>query len=135
MRIALRLNVYVYRWRLGWLLGRRFLLLTHLGRRTGGPHHTVLEVVGRDDAGDQTVMSGGGPAGRLVPQHRTSAPGPHHRRRPHHPGHPPDDVRTPGHAGPGRHEQRNRLAGWLLRRTLSSLVGRHYDATSKAVIG
>ena len=30
----LRAPVYLYRWRLGWLLGKRFVLLTHIGRRT-----------------------------------------------------------------------------------------------------
>jgi hypothetical protein len=60
LRMALRLPVYLYRLHLGWLLGQRFLLLTHIRRRSGQRHQTVLEVVGRDAAGDATVMSGWG---------------------------------------------------------------------------
>jgi hypothetical protein len=29
------------------------------------------------------------------------------------------------------YDHRNRVAGWLLRRTISSLVGWHYDATAE----
>ncbi len=48
LRLALRLPIWLYRLRLGWLLGRRFLQLTHTGRRSGRPRRTVLEVVGHD---------------------------------------------------------------------------------------
>lgn len=37
---------HLYRVRLGFLLGSRFVLLEHTGRRTGKSHQTVLEVVG-----------------------------------------------------------------------------------------
>ncbi len=40
-----RAPVYLYRWHVGWLFGKRCLLLTHIGRRTGLRHQTVLEVV------------------------------------------------------------------------------------------
>jgi deazaflavin-dependent oxidoreductase (nitroreductase family) len=39
---------WIYRLKLGWILGGRFLLLTHRGRKTGQPHQTVLEVAGYD---------------------------------------------------------------------------------------
>ena len=45
LRTLFRAPVYLYRWHLGWLLGRRFLLLTHIGRRSGLQRQTVLEVV------------------------------------------------------------------------------------------
>ncbi len=45
LRVLLRLPLWIYRCHLGWLLGHRFLLLTHRGRRTHRLHHTVLEVV------------------------------------------------------------------------------------------
>ena len=45
MRSLLRLPILLYRLNLGWLLGRRFLLLTHTGRRSGKPRATVLEVL------------------------------------------------------------------------------------------
>jgi demethylmenaquinone methyltransferase/2-methoxy-6-polyprenyl-1,4-benzoquinol methylase len=40
-----RAPAWLYRRQLGWLLGERFLLITHLGRRTGRARHTVVEVV------------------------------------------------------------------------------------------
>ena len=42
----------LYRWRLGWLLGDRFLMLVHVGRRSGREHATVLEVVAHEDDPD-----------------------------------------------------------------------------------
>jgi deazaflavin-dependent oxidoreductase (nitroreductase family) len=41
----MRLPVWLYRLGLGRLLGHRFLLLTHHGRRSGRVHQTMLEVV------------------------------------------------------------------------------------------
>ncbi len=43
-----RLPILLYRLRLGWLLGGRFLLLTHVGRKTGLQRRTMLEVVHHD---------------------------------------------------------------------------------------
>jgi deazaflavin-dependent oxidoreductase (nitroreductase family) len=61
MRRVLRVPVFLYRWRLGSLLGHRFLLLTHVGRRSGRTHHTVLEVVRFDgDRCEAVVVSGFG---------------------------------------------------------------------------
>jgi deazaflavin-dependent oxidoreductase (nitroreductase family) len=61
LRFALGLPVWLYRWRLGRLLGHRFLLLVHRGRRTGRTYETVLEVVRWDAAtGESIVMSGFG---------------------------------------------------------------------------
>src|SRR5579864_5175284 len=57
----LRAPVYLYRWRLGPLFGKRFLLLTHTGRRTGIRHQTVLEVMEyREEGSEAVVMSGFG---------------------------------------------------------------------------
>ncbi len=47
-----RLPVCLYRMRLGWLLGRRLMLLTHQGRHSGVPRRVVLEVVGHDEGSD-----------------------------------------------------------------------------------
>jgi deazaflavin-dependent oxidoreductase (nitroreductase family) len=55
-RRLFRAPVYLYRWRLGPLLGRRFLLLIHVGRRTGKRRETVLEVVEYRDAGPEAVV-------------------------------------------------------------------------------
>lgn len=54
-----RAPIALFRLGLGGLLGRRFVLLTHTGRRTGSERQVVLEVVGRDGAG-YLVASGYG---------------------------------------------------------------------------
>ena len=58
LRWLFGLPEYAYRWKCGWLLGRRFLLLIHVGRRSGRPHRTVLEVIEyRKDGPEAVVMS------------------------------------------------------------------------------
>lgn len=47
LRLAFRLPVGLYRARLGFLLGRRFLMIEHRGRKSGRIRRTVLEVVAR----------------------------------------------------------------------------------------
>jgi deazaflavin-dependent oxidoreductase (nitroreductase family) len=60
-RLLFRAPVYLYRWHLGGLLGRRFLLLTHIGRVSGQPRQNVLEVAGHDTrTGSYDVASGFG---------------------------------------------------------------------------
>lgn len=59
-RALFRLPIAFYRLGLGWLLGRRFLLLTHTGRRSGLRRHTVLEVVDSEGSAP-IVVSGFGP--------------------------------------------------------------------------
>jgi deazaflavin-dependent oxidoreductase (nitroreductase family) len=73
LRPALRLPNALYRLGLGRLLGERFLLLTHTGRRTGRHHETTLEVL-RHERGTDTyvVCSGWGPEAdwlRNIAQH------------------------------------------------------------------
>ena len=47
--------------KLGWILGNRFLMLTHIGRKSGQPHQTVIEVVQYDKKADTYyVVSGWG---------------------------------------------------------------------------
>ncbi len=61
LRLLLRAPIVLYRCRLGWMFGRRLLMLTHTGRKSGRKRHTVLEVVRRDDArGIFIVCSGWG---------------------------------------------------------------------------
>ena len=47
-RLAFRLPIWLYRLKLGWLLGGRFLLLNHTGRVSGQQRQVVLEVVKHD---------------------------------------------------------------------------------------
>ncbi len=57
-----RLPLGLYRLRLGWLFGSRFLRLTHIGRKSGRSYQTIIEVIGYDKATDTyTVVSGFGP--------------------------------------------------------------------------
>ncbi len=44
-RLAFRLPIWLYKIHLGWLLGSRFMLLEHTGRKSGLPRKTVIEVV------------------------------------------------------------------------------------------
>jgi deazaflavin-dependent oxidoreductase (nitroreductase family) len=57
LRVALRLPIWLYRVHLGRLLGHRFLLLTHRGRKTGRVRQTVLEVVRYDPATRESVVA------------------------------------------------------------------------------
>ncbi|HEX2570481.1 MAG TPA: nitroreductase family deazaflavin-dependent oxidoreductase [Polyangia bacterium] len=60
-RAFLRAPIWLYRHGLGWILGERFLLLTHIGRKTGRPRQAVLEVVHHDAASDTYfILSGWG---------------------------------------------------------------------------
>ncbi|MFZ0707339.1 MAG: nitroreductase family deazaflavin-dependent oxidoreductase [Candidatus Korobacteraceae bacterium] len=56
LRYVFRAPVYLYRWHLGWLLGRRCLLLSHTGRRSGIRRQTVLEVVDYRKPGPEVVV-------------------------------------------------------------------------------
>ena len=59
LRLGLRLPIWLYRAHLGWLLGQRFLMLTHIGRKSGKPHQTVIEVVDHDQATDTYIVTSG----------------------------------------------------------------------------
>jgi deazaflavin-dependent oxidoreductase (nitroreductase family) len=56
LRLAFRLPIYLYRLNLGQLLGHRFLLLVHRGRRSGLLRETVLEVLHYDPAARESVV-------------------------------------------------------------------------------
>jgi deazaflavin-dependent oxidoreductase (nitroreductase family) len=51
--------IWLYRLGLGWILGERFLLLTHTGRKSGLPRKTVLEVVDHDETEDVYFIASG----------------------------------------------------------------------------
>jgi deazaflavin-dependent oxidoreductase (nitroreductase family) len=66
LRLALRAPIALYDAGLGWLLGDRFLLLVHRGRRTGRPRRAVLEVVRHDVATDTYISAAGWPTADWV---------------------------------------------------------------------
>lgn len=55
LKLMFKMPVYVYRLRLGWLLGLRFLMVSHRGRKTGKIRHTVLEVIRYDAASKESI--------------------------------------------------------------------------------
>lgn len=58
-RLAYRLPTWFYRLGLGGLLGTRFLLLSHTGRKSGQERQTVLEVVRYDKETTTFVVAAG----------------------------------------------------------------------------
>jgi deazaflavin-dependent oxidoreductase (nitroreductase family) len=56
LALGLRLPSYLYRFRLGRLLGHRFLLLTHRGRKSGLTRRTPLEVLHFDPRSRESVV-------------------------------------------------------------------------------
>jgi deazaflavin-dependent oxidoreductase (nitroreductase family) len=61
LRFGLRLPILLYRLKLGWMLGDRFLMLTHTGRKSGLPREVVIEVVKHDKENNiYYVVSGWG---------------------------------------------------------------------------
>lgn len=133
LRHVLRAPAWLYRWHCGWLLGHRFLLLVHTGRRTGRRHSTVLEVVEyRREKPELVVMSGLGRGSNWL---RNLTAG----------GDPEIIVGTTRFAATWRelgeaeaamvmagYEQRNRLATPLVRMVLSRLAGWRYDGSDAA---
>ena len=59
LRWLVRLPIWLYRLRLGFLMGARFILLEHRGRSSGARRFTVLEVV-HSDAQGLCIASGWG---------------------------------------------------------------------------
>lgn len=58
-RLAFRLPIWFYHAHLGWLMGYRFVLLTHTGRKSGLPRQNVLEVVRYDKATGGCIVASG----------------------------------------------------------------------------
>ena len=130
LRALLGLPVQLYHAHLGVLLGRRFLLLVHTGRRTGIKRETVLEVIRYDPVAREAVVAAGWgrrtgwlhnvEAGlarevwigreRFVPAYRVLAP---------------DEAERLF----ADYERRSRLGAPLVRAVISRLVGWRYDGT------
>ncbi len=61
-RVLWRIPILLYRIGLGGLLGKRFLLLNHKGRKTGAPRQAVIEIVKFDSEKQRYYsVSGFGP--------------------------------------------------------------------------
>jgi deazaflavin-dependent oxidoreductase (nitroreductase family) len=59
LRLLLRAPLALYRLRLGWLLGKRFLRLDHMGRKSRIERSTVLEIIRHDPASGVCVIASG----------------------------------------------------------------------------
>lgn len=57
VRAVFRLPIWLYRAHLGWLLGNRFVLLTHIGRTSKLPRYAVLEVLRHDRTTDTSIIA------------------------------------------------------------------------------
>lgn len=57
LRAVMRFPILFYRLKLGWLLGRRFLLLEHRGRKSGLLRKAVIEVVDFDPQTGSCVVA------------------------------------------------------------------------------
>jgi deazaflavin-dependent oxidoreductase (nitroreductase family) len=126
----LKAPVAVYSAHAGWLLGHRFLLLVHRGRRTARVYRTVLEVVSWDPVTREAVVMSG--FGRGSQWYRNVL------------ATDPVEVRigrsrfTPTARPLGaeeaaavlaHYEARNRIAAPLLRMVLSRIANFRYDSS------
>lgn len=59
LRFSLRFPIWLYRLRLGWLLGDRFVMFRHIGRKSGLPRYTVVEVVRHDPPTNTYIIASG----------------------------------------------------------------------------
>lgn len=130
LRRLLKLPTLLFRAGLGWLVGERFLMLTHVGRRSGRRYSTVLEVVGRLPASDEfVVISGFGHSADWLRNVRAGgAREVRVGRRSFRPAIrvlPEDDAVDVL----DDYERRNRLIVPVVRWVLSRLVGWHYGGT------
>jgi deazaflavin-dependent oxidoreductase (nitroreductase family) len=133
LRCLLRAPTHLYRWKCGRLLGHRFLLLIHIGRRTGLRRYTVLEVMEYRKKGPEAVVMSAFGRGADWLRNVEAAPDPEvvigsqrfiaaYRLL-------DEDEAASVVAG---YERRNRLIAPMIRAVLSRLLGWRYDASDKA---
>jgi deazaflavin-dependent oxidoreductase (nitroreductase family) len=58
-RILFRAPIWLYKLNLGWLMGKRALKITHIGRISGKPRHVVLEVVKYEPSSETYYIAAG----------------------------------------------------------------------------
>ncbi len=133
LRALLGLPVHLYHAHLGGLLGHRFLLLVHTGRKSGLPRETVLEVVRYNPATRESVVAAGW-GRRTGWLHNVEAGLAHEVRTGRQRFTPAWRILPPDEAERifADYERRNRLIAPIIRAVLSRLLGWRYDGTSAA---
>lgn len=133
LRALLRLPVHLYQAHLGVLLGQRFLLLVHTGRRTGTRRETVLEMIHYDPIAREAIVAAGW--GRKTQWLHNVEAGlarevwiGRERYTPAYRVLVPDEAERVF----ADYEHRNRLIAPLVRAVLGRLVGWRYDGTPAA---
>ena len=58
-RWAIHAPTWLYRSRLGFLMGKRFLMIEHRGRKSGTLYRTVIEVAGRHQERNEWIVTAG----------------------------------------------------------------------------
>lgn len=132
-RTVLKAPSRLYDARAGWLLGHRFLRLTHRGRASGREYRTVLEVVAHPaETGEYVVVSG---LGKGSDWYRNIQAGPpvrveigRDRFAPVHRVLEPDEAAIVL----ADYERRNRALAPIVRTTLTRLLGWRYDGSEQA---
>lgn len=133
LRWLFRAPRVIYAAHAGPLLGHRFLLLRHRGRRTGNPHATVLEVLSWDQASHEAiVISGFGRRAQWLRNVLAAGTAEVEIARERWPATVRPLGLAEGAAVLADYEGRNRFAQRLLRRLLSRLAGVRYDGTEEA---
>jgi deazaflavin-dependent oxidoreductase (nitroreductase family) len=129
----LRAPTRLYDWHAGWILGRRFLRLTHIGRRSERHYQTILEVIGENRTTREVIVIAG--LGRSANWYRNLKAhdavevaisnerfAPAHREL----------SESEATSVLAEYERRNRLITPIIRRVLSRLIGWRYDGTDTA---
>lgn len=133
LQVLFRAPRQLYEHRLGWLLGHRFLCLTHVGRRSGRRYRTVLEVLRYEPERRRiVVMSGFGERADWLLNLDAAGGGEVEtariRFRADHRRLPTEEAERVLAA----YERRNRWMAPVLRMVLSRLLGRPYDGSVEA---
>lgn len=128
---VLRAPVVLYDWDLGWVLGRRFLRLTHRGRRSGRLFQMMLEVIGEQPEEHELFVMVG--LGRRAQWYRNVQAGGAVEiaigRERFQPTYREVSV-SEAAAIVGRYEQRHRRLVGVVHLMLSRLVGWRYRGTA-----
>jgi deazaflavin-dependent oxidoreductase (nitroreductase family) len=133
LRVVFRLPARLYALGLGRVLGRRFLRLEHVGRRSGRRYAVVLEVVGYDPhVPEFVVVSGFGERADWLRNVEAAGSARVTVGRTTFTAHPRRVGVDEAVAVLAGYERRNRLVAPLLRRVLSWLLGWRYDGSAQA---